>query len=109
MLRFNGGTAISLAGTDGIASANPPVEIGVRPEHVSLTDPDDPQRHMRGSVVLVERLGNLTIAYVDTEAGQVVVELNGKAAIRVDDHVGLAFDLANLHLFGADGRVLGRG
>ena len=48
--------------------------------------------NLRGCVILVERLGNLTIAYVDTDAGQVVVELEGTSPVRVDDVVGLALD-----------------
>ena len=61
--------------------------------------------NLRGSVILVERLGNLTIAYADTDAGQVVVELEGASPIRVDDLVGLAFDIYHTHLFREDGFV----
>jgi multiple sugar transport system ATP-binding protein len=83
-----------------------PVEIGVRPEHVTIVDEADPRMNLRGCVILVERLGNLTIAYVDTDAGQVVVELEGTSPVRVDDVVGLALDPCHTHVFRADGRVV---
>jgi multiple sugar transport system ATP-binding protein len=83
-----------------------PVEIGVRPEHVTIVDEADPRMNLRGCVILVERHGNLTIAYVDTDAGQVVVELEGTSPVRVDDVVGLALDPCHTHVFRADGRVV---
>jgi ABC-type sugar transport system ATPase subunit len=83
-----------------------PAELGIRPGHIALVDPSDRRAHLKGVVQLVERLGNLTVAYVETAAGQLVVEGNGELAIRVDDNVGLVFDASRTHLFGADGRVL---
>ena len=47
---------------DGISSA--PAEIGIRPEHITLADPAAREVPLAGIVQLVERLGNLTIAYV---------------------------------------------
>jgi hypothetical protein len=57
-------------------------------------------------VQLVERLGNLTIVYVDTPAGQLVVEGNGEMAVGSDQTVGVILDPARTHLFGRDGRVI---
>jgi ABC-type sugar transport system ATPase subunit len=83
-----------------------PAEIGVRPEHVAIADPADSRATVTGAVQFVERLGNLTIAYVDTPAGQVIVEGNGELAVRPDETVGLVFDTTRTHLFGLDGRVI---
>ena len=83
-----------------------PAEIGIRPEHIAITDPSDQRAHLDGVVQLVERLGNLTIVYVATPAGQLVVEGNGELAIRVDDTVGLVFDASRTHVFGRDGRTV---
>ena len=63
-------------------------------------------RAVTGAVQFVERLGNLTIVYVDTPAGQVIVEGNGELAVRPDETVGLVFDTSRTHLFGRDGRVV---
>ena len=61
---------------------------------------------MTGAVQFVERLGNLTIAYVDTPAGQIIVEGNGDSPMRPDESVGLILDRAHIHVFAADGRAL---
>jgi len=82
-----------------------PAEIGIRPEHVAVADPSDPAADLTGVVLLVERLGNLTVAYVETPAGQIVVEGTGALPIRPDDLVGLILDRAHVHVFAADGRA----
>jgi ABC-type sugar transport system ATPase subunit len=82
-----------------------PVEIGIRPEHIAIVEPGDARAQLSGVVQLVERLGNLTIAYVATPAGQLVVEGGGEMAIRADDSVGLVFDASRTHMFDSEGRV----
>ena len=58
-----------------------PAEIGIRPEHVAAVDPSDPRAPtLTGVVQLVERLGNLTVAYVETPAGQIVARRNRSPA-----------------------------
>jgi ABC-type sugar transport system ATPase subunit len=83
-----------------------PVEIGIRPEHIAITEAGDGRAQLSGVVQLVERLGNLTIAYVATPAGQLVVEGSGEMAIRADDAVGLVFDASRTHMFDGQGRVV---
>jgi ABC-type sugar transport system ATPase subunit len=110
-----GGTRVSLAGgsslvvpvsSGGRGDEPGHAELGVRPESVSFVDPSDDRAKLRGSVLLVERLGNLTIAYVNSEAGQVVVELRGDHEVRAGEVVGLALDSSRVHLFSADGAAL---
>jgi ABC-type sugar transport system ATPase subunit len=83
-----------------------PAEIGIRPEHISIIDPSDQRAQLDGVVQLVERLGNLTIAYISTQVGQIVVQGSGELAIRVDDTVGLVFDASRTHMFDRDGRIV---
>jgi multiple sugar transport system ATP-binding protein len=83
-----------------------PAEIGIRPEHVAIVDASDRRAQLTGAVQLVERLGNLTIAYIATPAGQIVVQGSGELAIRADDIVGLVFDASRTHVFGRDGRIV---
>jgi ABC-type sugar transport system ATPase subunit len=83
-----------------------PSEIGIRPEHIAIADSSDRRAQLSGVVLLVERLGNLTIAYVSTPAGQIVVEGSGELAIRTDDIVGLVFDASRTHVFDRDGRIV---
>ena len=58
------------------------VELGVRPEHIALTAPDDPTAAFPGAVVVVEHLGSATILYVDTQAGRLIVQGEGNLAAR---------------------------
>jgi lactose/L-arabinose transport system ATP-binding protein len=83
-----------------------PAEIGIRPEHIAIADPADERTHLTGAVQLVERLGNLTIVYVETAAGQIVVEGNGAISVNTDETVGLVLDPSRTHVFGRDGKVL---
>ena len=88
------------------AKAVATAELGVRPEHLSLVVADDANAALRGEVAIVEHLGNLTLLYVDTPAGQVIVEGPGNVSVRSGDTVGLSLREANARLFGADGASL---
>ncbi len=81
-------------------------ELGVRPQHISIVAADDRNAHLGGDVQLVERLGNLTIVYVDTAAGQIAVECDGDFAISNGQRVGLVFDPGHAHLFAAGGNAM---
>jgi len=86
--------------------ASPPAEIGIRPEHIAICDAAGGSAQLTGTVQLVERLGNLTIVYVETSAGQIVVQGGGEMAVQVDETVGLVLDPSRTHLFGRDGRII---
>jgi multiple sugar transport system ATP-binding protein len=81
-------------------------ELGVRPEHLTLVDPRDPTAVFNGAVALVEHLGNATMLYVDTPAGQLIVEGEGNLAIKSGEPVGLALNENHAHLFGVSGATL---
>ncbi|WP_396646337.1 ABC transporter ATP-binding protein [Mesorhizobium sp. IMUNJ 23232] len=83
-----------------------PAEIGIRPEHIAITDPGKAGAHLTGHVQLVERLGNLTIVYVSTPAGQLVVEGGGELAVRTGEPIGLMLDPARTHMFDKNGSVV---
>ena len=51
---------------DGAQQPSGAVELGVRPEHVALIDPNSKGANLKGSVLLVERLGNSTIVHIET-------------------------------------------
>jgi ABC-type sugar transport system ATPase subunit len=82
------------------------IELGIRPQHIGIVAADDRSAHLGGDVQLVERLGNLTIVYVDTPAGQIAVECDGDFAISNGQHVGLVFDPGHAHLFAAGGNAI---
>jgi ABC-type sugar transport system ATPase subunit len=78
-----------------------PVELGIRPEHVHLTDPG--KGGLPGRTVVVEQLGNTTYVYVDTALSQVIVEADGATRITPGTAVELQIDVAMAHVFDADG------
>ncbi|MGO8831294.1 MAG: ABC transporter ATP-binding protein [Roseiarcus sp.] len=83
-----------------------PVELGARPEHLGLVDPADPAAAFSGAVQIVERLGNATHLYIDTPAGQLIVQGEGNLEAKPGQTVGVALNEANVHLFGASGAAL---
>jgi ABC-type sugar transport system ATPase subunit len=101
-----GGQPITVRTRSGLQKAgSAPVEVGIRPEHVRLAEPGDPAVSLPGTVQILERLGNATIMYVDTPAGQIVVQDDGDASAHTGDNVGVVFDPARVHVFTADARA----
>jgi len=82
------------------------VELGVRPEHLSLTAVDEASAVFKGTIGIVEHLGSATLIYVETPSGQLIVAGEGNLAVKSGDAVGLSLDVKNAHLFGADGAAL---
>ena len=87
------------------AKAEGATTIGIRPEHVDLhPDDDDAAPGWRGKIRFGEHLGNETIAYVDSELGEIVVRLNGYQELRVGTSVRMTPQREYLHRFDAQGR-----
>ena len=74
--------AVSTAAAPGAA------ELGVRPEHLLAVAPEDAAVALPGKVSIVEHLGNSTILYVETPAGQLVVEGKGNLVAKPGDSSG---------------------
>jgi multiple sugar transport system ATP-binding protein len=81
-------------------------ELGVRPEHLTVIDPFDPTAALSGAIALVEHLGNATLLYIDTPAGQLIVEGEGNLEAKSGAAVGLRLHESQAHLFGATGATL---
>ena len=82
------------------------MELGVRPEHLTITPAGDAGAALNGRVAIVEHLGNVTLVHVDTPAGQLVVEGEGNLALAPGAEIGLAIDDAEAHLFNGEGEAL---
>ena len=82
------------------------VDLGVRPEHLTIVDPGDPTAAFAGKVAIVEHLGNSTLIYVDTPAGQLIIEGEGNLLVKGGDSVGLKLSEPHVRLFGADGATI---
>jgi multiple sugar transport system ATP-binding protein len=80
-------------------------EVGVRPEHLKI-GPQSSDASFDGKVSIVEQLGNSTLLYVDTPAGQLIVEGAGNLEAKPGDAVGLTIDAQRSHIFDASGQVV---
>ena len=81
-------------------------ELGVRPEHLAIVDPNDPHVAFAGLISIVEHLGNSTILYVDTPAGQLIVEGEGNLDAKSGQAIGLRLNESHARLFGETGAAL---
>jgi ABC-type sugar transport system ATPase subunit len=100
------GKAVCRLGNGNMVSSSSEVELGVRPEHVSLIDPNSRGANLKGNVLLVERLGNATIVHVETAIGPIVFQDGENEKLAFGDKVGLRFDPDRIHVFGRDGKVM---
>ena len=71
--------------------------LGVRPEHVVLSD----SAPVRGRVFAVEYLGTNQIVTIDIERAKIKARLSSRAAARVGENVGVAFQAPKLVVFNA--------
>jgi multiple sugar transport system ATP-binding protein len=105
----NGGLA-DVAADAGSAAVGAKVTLGVRPDHLRLRRAESSTAEgIRGTVSLVEYLGDVTLAYVqvDGAAELVAVKCNSAAAApAAGTPVLLAFDPAQAFLFDADGAAM---
>ncbi len=83
--------------------AEDPAEIGIRPEHLSLTQ-RGAKDSLAGTVAMTEHLGSDTYAYVALESSpdMLVVRLSGEKAIERKP-VGVHVDPKMIHVFAASG------
>ncbi|HPY42149.1 MAG TPA: TOBE domain-containing protein, partial [Thiolinea sp.] len=79
-------------------------EIGVRPEHLTIVGQNDGQ--LRGTVELVEALGNESLIHVNLGSAMIIVRQYERTNSQVGDQVGVQFDSAHLHRFDKDGKAL---
>ncbi|MEO6748698.1 MAG: sn-glycerol-3-phosphate ABC transporter ATP-binding protein UgpC [Casimicrobiaceae bacterium] len=92
---------VSPAGTDG-----QPVAYGIRPEHLSLTDPAAANA-VSATVTVVEPTGAETELLVQAGGAPIVLVTHGRTSVRPADRIGLAVDPAMVHVFDrASGRRL---
>jgi ABC-type sugar transport system ATPase subunit len=102
-LDLPGGRDIRVKTRKGLTkTANGGLEVGIRPEHVRLGAPDDPRANLTGTVQILERLGNATIMYVETPAGQIVIQDDGDVTTATGENVGVILDPSRVHVFTSD-------
>jgi ABC-type sugar transport system ATPase subunit len=103
-LTLPGGRTARIETRSGTASGS--VDVGIRPEHLELAAPGAANAAFEGTVRIVEQLGNSTLVYVDTPAGQLIVEGEGDLQVNPGETRGIVIETQNAHLFGADDQVI---
>jgi multiple sugar transport system ATP-binding protein len=91
----SGGTRWPIArgpGVDGQA-----VTLGVRPEHLTVTDASGDA--VAGEIIVVEPMGAETELLIQAGDAQVILLTNGRPNVNPGERIGLALDPAAIHLF----------
>jgi multiple sugar transport system ATP-binding protein len=96
----------SLTLSDRARLAEGPVELGVRPEDISLVNPGEGQ--VQGKIGVVEALGNTTFVHIDTGLGPVNVEADPAKRLEAGAAVGLQLNADKVHVFDARGKAVAR-
>jgi multiple sugar transport system ATP-binding protein len=95
--------AISVAGDISGLTEGQTLTLGVRPHALHIAD----DGALRGTVQLVERLGNETVIRVRlSEGSEVTAALAGQSEVANGDTVALGIDPSSAHLFAASGERL---
>lgn len=75
------------------------LQVGLRAASLRCTAPDNAPNSLRGTLSHVERLGLLTVAYVQVGPTLVAVNVPADLALKAGEPVGITVDPRNLHLF----------
>ena len=105
-LDLKGGGHVTVQTRKGPAKKNGGLELGIRPEHVGLGEAGAANTNLPGTIQIIEHLGNATIMYIDTPAGQIVVQDDGFAKGKAGENVGVILDPSRCHIFASNGMVV---
>jgi ABC-type sugar transport system ATPase subunit len=79
--------------------------LGVRPEHIAVTDKDQGKGVLQ--IEVVESLGDVTYLHGVTQAGnRITVSITGFHGFKHGDSIGFDFASEDMHLFGPDEKTL---
>ena len=105
-LQLASGGEVALPLPTGPGMQGQPVHLGLRPEDLRLARPGEGL--VRGTVSLVEQLGEVQMAYIEVEGveGPLVAKLPGTLDLVSGQQIRLSADPATLHLFDAEEQSL---
>jgi multiple sugar transport system ATP-binding protein len=83
-----------------------PLTLGIRPDHVTVCDPESGP--LAGRILLVEELGENHLLHADADGLRITLRAPGEAIHRPGDRVGLALSGEACHLFKSSGEALSR-
>jgi ABC-type sugar transport system ATPase subunit len=101
-VRAEGGEVIGVAAKIPATSKGKAATLGARPEDLTLATGHG---IFNGKVMLVEKLGEVTMLYVDVPGAKepIIAKLPGEASIERGADVGLTTATGNLHVFDENG------
>jgi lactose/L-arabinose transport system ATP-binding protein len=93
------GATVAFSG--GLPSAGSSVEIGLRPQHLRVTEGNTHR------VEMTEALGGVSFIHVSAETGEkLVIEAKGDVTPAIGSRIGIVFDAKDALFFDADGKRL---
>jgi alpha-glucoside transport system ATP-binding protein len=97
-----GGEAVRVSTKIPAGSKGRPATLGVRPEDLTLATGSG---IFNGKIILVEKLGEVTMLYVDVPGAKepIIVKLTGDVSVERGADVGLTTATGNLHVFDENG------
>ena len=100
---IEGGARVTLPVAFGAAQKGDAVEVGIRPENLSLG------QGLTMKLRVLERLGGTAISYGVTQSGQkICAAIAGDSPVREGEDIGLTFAPSDAHVFDSAGRVMRR-
>ena len=88
-----------------VGSAQVPMKLGIRPEHIGITAPGE--GHCSGTVEVAEYLGADTFLYVALDGlDTILVRISGAEQVEEGTRIGLTFDESRLHFFDAEDKAI---
>ena len=107
-IKLGGATRMSLNSKSSDFKSGDYIAIGIRPEHIIISTSPAKAPDIKGTISIIENLGNATVLYIDSEIGQIVVESESGTKQQIGSKIALNFNREQIHVFDASGKVLGR-
>jgi ABC-type sugar transport system ATPase subunit len=106
MVKPHAGSAFRAAVNVPTSAAGSSATFGVRPEDLELTDGPG---LFTGTVTIVEKLGEVTLLYIDTGLSEpIVAKIDGEARVMRGETVTVTAPMEHLHVFDQNGRAYPR-
>jgi ABC-type sugar transport system ATPase subunit len=102
-VKAEGGSSVRVPAKIPSGSVGRPGLLGIRPEDLTLADGG--AAIFKGTVVLVEKLGEVTMLYMNVPGSKepIIAKLGGDAVVERGAEVGITATTENLHVFDENG------
>ncbi|TXR52034.1 ABC transporter ATP-binding protein [Reinekea thalattae] len=106
-LLLDSGLKITVAINASNLQTGTPLELGFRPEHIQI---DQPENQLSGVITLIEQLGELSYLYVKIadHPEEIVLKVPGNKAFKFGDEIKFGISAENLYVFDQSGKALQR-